>query len=604
MLKQQQYKAQEYKTYEVKNPGGGGLNIEDLPFNLLTVQSPKMLNMMMKNGTFSKRYGQSEVKEFDDPIITVGYYMQKMIVHAGTKLYSYEVATDTLTELYSSMTTDKGIFINFNKNLYYLNGKYIQYDNTDVKEVVPYEPDLCINRKPDGTYSDLVDNYNRLGSGFKNTFNGDGSSKKYVLTDKELDATLVKVTVGTTDMTENSGFTVDREKGEVTFTTAPATGQNNVVITAYKTTQKYIDSILNCKYHVSFGGENNSRLFLAGSGNAVYYYSDVFDASYFPENNYGTLGNGEYDITGFGEQYNVLVVFKESEMYAISYYYDSDSMARFDSRVINAHMGCDIPGSIKLVDNKLTWAHTRFGVLVLQSTVIEDERNVNVISRNVNGGVRNKGLLQENNLKDAQTVVFQGKYFFTVNNHAYVWDYLSTPYVGNKDPDQDALVLAWYYWDNIDCNSFIHDELTLYYASGNKICKFNNSYDDFGEAITSYYQTPFFQFTGSEWLKTIKKMYVMVRGDTPSQIKIKYITEENPQGEKEVDDINVYTKLWDEFKWNTFGWTYIEFGNTFARNCSIKKVQMLSILFENNQPERDMSIVNMKFLYTPVKRIK
>ena len=282
------------------------------------------------------------------------------------------------------MTTTKGIFINYNKNLYYLNGKYIQYDNTEVKEVVPYEPDLCINRKPDGSYSDLTDNYNRLGSGFKNTFNGDGTSKVYVLTDKELDATAVKVTVGTTDMTEGSGFTVDRTAGKVTFSTAPGVGQNNVVITAYKTTQKYIDSVLNCKYYVSFGGENNSRLFVAGSGNAVYYYSEVFDATYFPENNYGTLGNGEYDITGFGEQYNVLVVFKDTEMYSISYYYDSEHQARFDSRVINAHMGCDIPGSIKLVDNKLTWAHTRFGVLVLQSTVIEDERNVNVISRNIN----------------------------------------------------------------------------------------------------------------------------------------------------------------------------------------------------------------------------
>ena len=91
MLRQPNFKAQEYKTYEVNNPGGGGLNIEDLPFNLLTVQSPKMLNMMIKNGTFSKRYGQSVVKEIPETIINVGYYMNKMIIHADTKLYSYSV---------------------------------------------------------------------------------------------------------------------------------------------------------------------------------------------------------------------------------------------------------------------------------------------------------------------------------------------------------------------------------------------------------------------------------------------------------------------------------------------------------------------------------
>ena len=127
-------------------------------------------------------------------------------------------------------------------------------------------------------------------------------------------------------------------------------------------------------------------------------------------------------------------------MYSISYYYDADNMARFDSRVINAYMGCDIPGSIQLVDNRLTWAHTRFGVLVLQSTVIEDERNVNVISRNINGGRRAPGLLAEQNLRNAISVVFQGKYFLIVNNNAYVWDYLGTPYIGNKDP----IEMQWY----------------------------------------------------------------------------------------------------------------------------------------------------------------
>ena len=604
MLEMPNFRSQEYKTYELRSPGGGGLNIEDLPFNLLSTQSPNMLNMTIKNGTFSKRNGQKNIHTFTDDIINMGYYMGKIIVHSGTKLFSFNQDTKVATELYDGLTTNKGIFINYNKNLYYLNGKYIQYDNTTVKEVEPYEPDICINRKPDGTYSDLVDNYNRLGKGFKNTFNGDGSSKTYVLTDKELDSTQVKAVVGTTTYTEGNQFTVDRTNGKVNFNTAPPTGQNNVVITAYKTNQKYIDSVLNCKYFVSFGGENNSRLFIAGSGNAVYYYSDVFDATYFPENNYGTLGNGEDDITGFGEQYNVLVVFKKTEMYSISYYYDNEHKPRFNSRVINAFMGCDIPYSIRLVDNKLTWSHTKYGVLVLISTVIEDERNVQVISRNVNGGYRNKGLLQEENIRNAVTTTYQGKYWFVVNGRAYVWDYLSTPYVYNKDPDTDALQLAWFLWDNMVCDNFIHDELNLYYSRGKNIVTLTNTQDDFGLPIKAYYQTPFLQFSGSEWLKTIKKMFVMVRGDTPSKIKIRYITEENPQGEEEQDDINVFVKLWKEFKYTTFGWTYITVGNTFARNISIKKVQMLSVVFENNELERDMSISELKFMYTPVKRIK
>lgn len=109
----------------------------------------------------------------------------------------------------------------------------------EVKPVDPFIPDVVINRTPSGDYSDLIDNYNRLGKGWKNTFNGNGESKEYKLTQDKLDTEpAVKVEIGGKEVTE--GFTVDYEAGKVTFTTAPEKGQNNVVITAYKTEQEYI----------------------------------------------------------------------------------------------------------------------------------------------------------------------------------------------------------------------------------------------------------------------------------------------------------------------------------------------------------------------------
>jgi len=40
----------QYKTMEISSPGFGGLNIEDLEYQLDITQSPAMLNMMVKNG--------------------------------------------------------------------------------------------------------------------------------------------------------------------------------------------------------------------------------------------------------------------------------------------------------------------------------------------------------------------------------------------------------------------------------------------------------------------------------------------------------------------------------------------------------------------------
>ena len=47
------------------------------------------------------------------------------------------------------------------------------------------------------------------------------------------------------------------------------------------------------------------------------------------------------------------------------------------------------------------WVSSTEGVCTLVSTNIEDERNVRIISRNIEGGYRIKGLLQEENLKNA-----------------------------------------------------------------------------------------------------------------------------------------------------------------------------------------------------------
>lgn len=595
LLQQPTFSPTEYKEFKIDTPCSGGINLKDLEYELEENQSPDVLNMMYRNGSFCKRYGQEYYKSFDAQVYSLAYFNDSLIVHAGDKIYKDD------TQIASNMPTKKGLFINFNRLLYYLNDGYYQYDGETWKEVEPYIPELVINRKPDGSYSDAIENYNRVGSGFKNIFHGDGTSKEYILTDKNLDD---KTPICEVDGENVTAFTFDRVNGKVTFTTAPAKGTNNVVITAYKTEQDYIDTILNNKYYATYGGNNNSRLFLAGGGESIYYYSAVFDATYFPESNNATLGNGEEDITGFGEQYDVLMVFKPREIYSLEYYVDDEGIGQFQSKLVNAKMGCDVPGSIQLINNLLVWCSTIDGVCTLVSTNIEDERNVRVISRNIDGGHRISGLLQEENLKDAISVDWDFKYILSVNGKAYVWDYLLTPYSNSGKIDQDAKRLAWFLFDNFNSEEYIKAERNLYYASDSKIVTLNNSYNDFGQSIKAYYKTPFFQFDAVEYLKNVREMYVQCRADTISVINIKYFTEETPNGEIEPESIVIYGKIWDGFEWDTFGWDIVNFANTFRRKCSLKKIQMVSVLFSNEELDRDMAISYLGFKYQIVKNVK
>lgn len=619
---QQKHSAAKYNLLNIAEPGYGGLNIQDLDYTLPLDQSPHMLNMMVKNGAFGKRYGQEVVHEFSGDILNIAKYKGKLYVHVGTDIIKYEDDTETVI-LTDPALTEKGTFINYNKTLYYIcNGKFFEYDGTTAQEVVPYEPDVVINRTPAGDYGDLIENFNRLGAGYKCSFNGDGTSTSFmVLIPKEddddtrgLDDTLIKVTIDTTEYIEGDAtgkiVSVNRTTGEVVFDSPPSDSQNNVVITAYKTFTKYEEGIKTCKYWATYGGQQNSRLFLAGNGTSTYFYSEAMDASYFPENNYAVIGNAEEDITGFGAQYKILVVFKPTEMYALDYQFvpDEDGVygAQFYSAQINAEMGCDMPETIHYVDNRLTWGSTQWGICTLCSTVIEDERNVRVISRNINGGYRESGLLAEPNLAQARAINFEGKYMVCLNGNVYMWDYTNKPYSSSDriSPDDAAKRIAWYKWDSItvDCYKVLNRK--LYYGNGAKLCTFTNELNDFGEPIVSYYQTPMMDFNAFEALKTIKKVFFEVRGDTPAIINITYITDEDAMGEQDPEPIIIPVRLWAGFDWLGFAWKFIQYAKTFTRKCSVKKIVLFGILLDNDEDDKDMNLSGIKCEYTVVKEVK
>ena len=618
LLQTPKFNANQLNDFDIDLPGSGGINLKDLKFELDPKQSPNMLNMIYRNGCLCKRNGQEHwltlKKELTDGYIPcyindVGYFDDEVYLVTQGGLYSGAMDDNKELRYESNLSTTlskKNTLFCFNRKIYYYESpsKFYYHDivvkpGTDIwNEVKPYVPDICINRKPDGTYSDPIEEYNRMGSAFKNTFHGDGTSMTYQLTDKNLDSKEPIVIVNG-EVAHNYKYFA--EDGQVIFDSAPSKGTNNVEITAYKTvTEEYISG----KYYQAYGGANNSRLFIGGCGNGMIYYSSVSDATYFPYSNYMLVGNSAEDVVGFGEQYDVLVVFKPKEIIGVEYYLDNEGKGQFSSKVINSRIGCDAPKSIQLVDNKLVWLSSSNGVCTLVSTEIEDERNVRIISRNIEKGYETTGLLQESNLTDAVSVDWDGKYMLAVNGKVYVWDYMVTPYANTGKLDYDAKRLAWFIYDNITAHHFIKTKDILYLAKNYEIIKMIDEFNDFGEPIKAHYQTPYLQFSAVPYLKTVKNIYVQTLADRAVQIDMTYFTEESPDGEKEAEPIRVYDKLWHSFKWNTFGWQFTNIANTFRRKCSLKKIQMCSVLFENNETDKDMAIYHVGFQYMIVKNIK
>jgi hypothetical protein len=307
----------------------GGLDLIEKEWRIGVNKTSDTLNMWFNDGELGKRYGQRYIGEdriiWDDTLIwddtaiwgdtyrwtdsleTPTYTVHKelydgyIIKQCGTVIYRQHPTNGTIETVYTGLTAKRGNFFEFSNKLYYRQtGNYIVWDGITASAVVPYVPTEFTAMTPSGSGTRL-EYANAIGVGFKNSFSSTGSATSYTLSKTDLDVTTITVVVGVTAVVEGVGFTVNRTTGVVNFAAgtspygAPASGTNNVIITAYKTDATSKANIFNCLYSATFGGENDNRVFVGGNGTGKYFWSGITenggaDATYFPANNYQIIG--------------------------------------------------------------------------------------------------------------------------------------------------------------------------------------------------------------------------------------------------------------------------------------------------------------------------
>lgn len=224
-----------------------------------------------------------------------------------------------------------------------------------------------------------------------------------------------------------------------------------------------------------FGGKSaglsgGTRLFLGGNTDEkeknLVVWSDLNNPLYFPENNYFYVGNSSQAVTGFGKQNEMLVIFKERELFYTYYqqgksYTAEDVIAQnvtdvtaasacFPLVQIHGSIGCDCPNSIQLCRNRLVWASTEGKVYTLATNNQYSERNVYEVS-----GMIGRRLEKETReaLAGAFSCDWQGLYCLFVKNHVYLMDYNSYgyqyAYSYSKTEDSNVLI-PWWYWEYPD----------------------------------------------------------------------------------------------------------------------------------------------------------
>ncbi|HSN66756.1 MAG TPA: hypothetical protein VLS94_08950 [Fusibacter sp.] len=593
-------------------PLNGGLDLEGTEFELPENKTNKCLNVWFKNGELDKRWGQDFIGAETPEALGHSAYKYlfggKIIKHTGTKLYS-QTTLGVNTAVYSGLNNAKSKIFKFGDKLYLKQaGKYVQFDGTTATDVVPYIPTIIINRTPTGG-GDLLDDYNRLGAGFKNSFNGTGAATAFTLTDLGLDVTAVTATVGGVPKVEGVDFTVNRATGIVTFGVAPALGTNNVIITAYKTDQADIDSILNCLSVMAFGGQNDNRLFFCNNGTGVYYWTGIselgVDPSYIPLNNFNIVGLQDENIAGFGRNQDILVVLKHREVYGVTYSFDGTTGV-FSSFTISDVFGCDCPWTIQTVNNDTVFLSSEFGPCIVQSTAVSSQRNVFSIGRNIN-----KRILKEADIQNASSVEYDGKYWLCVNNKMYLWDYFISPYYDTGNPDDNAKRLSWWYFENINAEDFIKDGDEFYHIerANGKTVKFiqpdqGSQYLDFGVAFNSIYRYPFRLIGDGLYEFTVIAGIIGVRGNRKTTYSVTYFTNDDFTGETDLDTIDVGTFAWNNIDWANHTWAVTGSLSLWPLRPTLKNIQYFAAEFSNNVAGASMNIQSMKWQYKIGRMIK
>ena len=507
-----------------------GADFTNDPANVDIDKSPNILNMIRDvPGKVRKSMGYQTIAEFTDPIN--GYHTKRGVahglIHAGTKIYEGDY--EDPTELYSDANNSRSRSWQFGDKVCILDGKALLiWDGTTVEKASTNAkiPVTLIGGNPAGggtSYYAL----NLLSPGFTEQFLGTVGTTEYHLSYTDLDDTEVKAEVLQNDGTwntlvENTDFTVNRETGVVTFTTAPGespvTGEDNVKITAYKTVEGYADRVNKCSIGTLYGASGDlNRLFISGNPNDEYvnyqWYSAANDPTYFPDTNYQLIGTAKSAIVGYSVISSYLAVFKDKQEVEQNIVLVSSTTVKDE---VTFATQTTLHGSPSICSDSHGYLAgepiflTSLGVYALTSQDITGRELTNLRSFFLNGK-----LLDETDLDKAYAFVYKDFYILAVNGVLYILDGLQSVQTDKSAPYSTRQFVG-YFRDNVDANTMWEEDGALWFGSKTgKVCKFYTnpddifSYNDDGAAIMCRWETP--DFDGKLFYKNKTFRYLAVR---------------------------------------------------------------------------------------------
>lgn len=397
----------------------------------------------------------------------------KIIMHSGTSLYAIDDVNEGFYEISASLPDKKSLMCTFLSKLYiYSDSRIFSLDsNFELVEEMPYAPLIYDNAGAKiGTADRTDEKYNLCAPVVrvrytKNYYHPE-SSYMYFLYPVDADITKpVYVYVNGVRLPESLYY---YNEYEVTVKQRLETDEDvvEVVFFTYWSNTDVDDGFEKCSIAEAFGGNMNggTRLFITGNPDkkGFYYKSGLQDPLCFSEEDTEIIGDGCEEITAMKRMYGDLIIFTKNSVFRMSYN-PSYEVSPFAVKEIGNGVGCDCPGSICLIDNRVVFLNSKKGVFIVDSTESTGEQNIKPISGNILSG-GGEGILDcaHDSLVNCCSIDFDRKYILGIGNKMYIWDYDKRSFRDSGSYASSQSRLIWYIYScDFGCDFFYEKDQRL-----------------------------------------------------------------------------------------------------------------------------------------------
>lgn len=605
----------------------GGMNLQTAPGSLRASESPFLQNLTWYGGALCCRRGQVALGGMLPGALCCApmLYHGWLVAHIGRQLRAFKLQPESETEcargrerivLYAAdFPETPGVFLPYRGDLLYkTRGAYarVTWDaesdtlhgallRDTMDSTNAYAPVIQLNTDPETGAGDLYQPENRLCGDKIVRFTPKEGVRAYHLPVQGIDL-IRSVTVSGVSV---SDYTADPEAGTITFPSAPTGGENAVEIRYRKENPALFQSVMDCGAAAVFGASQGLCIVTGGGAaqpNAWFWSghnSVAMDPTYFPESQYNLAGDGSDPITAFGCQQDMLVVFQSRGLGRAAF-----SLAEVSGRAqiamnyarISETMGCDLPGSVQLVENHLVWCSRRYGVCRLESSSAALENEVRVLSRKLHGDGPIPGLLHR--LQRLETAQIRSadtgrKYLLVLGQEAFEWNYEISDC---GDP-------AWFYHRGIQGIGFaVAGEELFEVTEPGVVASFQRCCMDFDGPIEKILTLPPRSLGGPDRQKTVKSVLFTTRSVGSCNTEIVYSCDDA----RRRDPTNLVSgswRLWPrDLTRRSLGCQSFE--RVFRRHPGFHNIRHLGIRLYNNEAGMDLSLVSAQILYTLRGRVR